>query len=151
MKLFVIAALALSIAFPTLSFAENLPSAKPAVSNEPQAEPTENPKPEAPAAANEETTEFSYGTVKSISENQVVVTEYDYDSDKDVETTYSVPATATFEGISKLSEIAVGDAIDIDYIVKDGQKIASVLSVEKTTPVSEEESALATDEESPKE
>ena len=85
----------------------------------------------APAPQNEEVTEFSYGTVKSLGEGQLVVSEYDYDNDKDIEITYSVPADANFDGVGTLSEIAAGDAVDIDYVIKDGQKVASMISVEK--------------------
>lgn len=86
-----------------------------------------------------EGTEFSYGTVKSVSQNQIVVSEYDYDSDKDVEVTYQVPATVTLENAASLQEIAVGAAVDIDFLVKDGQKVASAITVEK--PSEDDEAA----------
>ena len=93
----------------------------------------------------EEGTEFSYGTVKSISANQIVVSEYDYDTDKDVDVTYMVPAEAKLENVASLQEIAVGDAVDIDFLVKDGQKAASTITVEK--PLQEDEDlALGLDE-----
>lgn len=81
--------------------------------------------------------EFSYGTVKSVSVDQIVVSEYDYDADKDVEVTYTVTGDTKFENVSSVSEIAAGDSVDVDFMVKDGQKIASAISVEK--PVDETE------------
>ena len=108
---------------------------------------------EAPQA--EETTEFSYGTVKSVSEGTLVVTEYDYDNDKDIEVTYSVPATTTLDGVGQLNEIAPGDAVDIDYVVKGGERAASTISVEKGgaedieegAPAEETEAALPPEQE----
>ena len=100
----------------------------------------------APAAATPQTapaqeagdTEFSYGTVKSITGNQIVVSEYDYDSDKDVEATYTTTADTKLENVKSVQEIAVGDSVDIDFAVKNGQKVASALTVEKPTDESED-------------
>lgn len=96
----------------------------------------------------EEETEFSFGTVKSITEDQLVVSEYDYESNADVDVTYQVPAETEFENAASLKEIAVGDSVDIDFLVKDGQKKAVAITVEK--PLTEdEELALVPEEEQP--
>ena len=92
--------------------------------------------PAAPAAATEEAadeTEFSYGTVKSVTGSQLVVSEYDYDADKDIDVTYSVPPEAKLENVASVQEIAAGDIVDIDFVAKDGQKVASLITVEKPT------------------
>ncbi|OGW85964.1 MAG: hypothetical protein A3C35_07290 [Omnitrophica bacterium RIFCSPHIGHO2_02_FULL_46_11] len=86
----------------------------------------------APAEETDET-EFSYGTVKSVSANQIVLSEYDYDADKDVDVTYTINANTKFENAKSPQEIAVGDAIDIDFTVQGAQKTASTISVEKAT------------------
>lgn len=101
-----------------------------------------------PSAAIEEETEFSYGTVKSVTADQLVVSEYDYESDKDVDVTYSVPADVKLEGASSLKDIAVGDAVDIDFMIKGDQKVASMITIEKPTPEDEEPVDLTADEES---
>lgn len=96
----------------------------------------------------EEETEFSFGTVKSITGDQLVVSEYDYESNADVDVTYQVPAETEFENAASLKEIAVGDSVDIDFLVKDGQKKAVAITVEK--PLTEdEELALTVEEEQP--
>ena len=92
--------------------------------------------PAAPAAATEEAadeTEFSYGTVKSVTGNQLVVSEYDYDADKDIDVTYTVPPEAKLENVASVQEIAAGDIVDIDFVAKDGQKVVSLITVEKPT------------------
>ena len=97
----------------------------------------------APSALDE--TEFSYGTVKSVTDNQLVVSEYDYDKDQDVDVTYTVQPDTKFENVTSVAEIKAGDTVDIDFLVKNSQKIASLISVEK--PGAEDEDlTLATDE-----
>ncbi|MBI4372902.1 MAG: hypothetical protein HY585_04165 [Candidatus Omnitrophica bacterium] len=120
--------LSLAAYFLPVAFAVDAPG--PAPVEEPEAEP----------AVPEEETEFSYGTVKSITADQLVVSEYDYDSDQDVDVTYSVPAEVKLEGVASLNDIAAGDAVDIDFLVKGDQKVASVITIEK--PVSENGEAL---------
>ena len=126
------------IFLPHLMAEEAKPSTAPAA--EPAAEEAAQP---VPAAADE--TEFSYGTVKSVTADQIVVSEYDYDTDKDVDVTYSVPAGTKFENVATLAEIKVGDAVDIDFLTKDGQKTAAAITVEKPT-AEDENVALGADE-----
>jgi len=88
--------------------------------------------------------EFSYGTVKSASGDQLVVSEYDYENDKDIDVTYTVGPEATFEGVASFSEIVAGDSVDIDYEIKGDQKIAVSIAVEKVTE--DEDLTLSADE-----
>ncbi|MBI1977124.1 MAG: hypothetical protein HYS55_00025 [Candidatus Omnitrophica bacterium] len=135
-KSVLIGMLAFGISFvflPHLSFAQDEPKPEAPQIGE-AAAPTEEAVPQ---EGEEEPTEFSYGTVKSISAGEFVLTEYDYDNDKDIDVTYTVPAEATFEGVTKLEEIVIGDAVDVDYAVKDGKRIALALAVEK--PLEEDE------------
>lgn len=103
-----------------------------------------------PAEATEPETEFSFGTVKSIAQNQIVVSEYDYESNTDVNVTYEVPADAEFENVKSLGEIAVGDSVDIDFLAKEGKKVAVVITVEKPTEV-QDETAAEQDQQAPDE
>lgn len=106
-------------------------------------------KPIEEAAPATDETEFSYGTVKSVGAGQLVISEYDYDSDKDVDVTYSVPAGTKFENVASLQEVKVGDAVDIDFLVKNGQKVASAITVEKATAENEEAALGVADEAAP--
>lgn len=114
----------------------------------------EEPKAEsAPAAEVQEPveveTEFSFGTVKSITDNQIVVSEYDYESNADVDVTYQASGETAFENVGSLKEIAVGDSVDIDFLVKDDQKKAVAITVEK--PLTEDEEAALDAAETPEE
>ena len=89
MKKYVAIAFALGMSFSFLPYLSAAEEAKqPAASG--QVAPAA-PEAAQPAQAADDT-EFSYGTVKSMTADQLVVGEYDYDTDKDVDVTYSVPA-----------------------------------------------------------
>jgi len=81
-------------------------------------------------AQEEEKTEYSWGKVSSASSSQIVVTEYDYDSDEDADVTYTIDPKVEFKNVDSLKSIAVGDSVDIEYVIKDGKKVVKVIAVE---------------------
>ena len=81
--------------------------------------------------AQEEDIEYSWGVVKSIFSAQLVVIEYDYDNDEDLEVTYSIDPKVELRGVKTLKDIVVGDELDIEYVIKDGKKVIKVITVEK--------------------
>ena len=83
--------------------------------------------------AQEEDAEYSWGTAKSVSSDQIVVMEYDYDKDEDVEVSYVVDPKVELKGVDSLDDIKVGDDIEVNYVTKDGKKVARVIAVEKPT------------------
>ena len=86
-----------------------------------------------------EETEFTYGTVIRVDElnNEIVVREYDFDSDMMAEVTYSVSLDTELENVETLKEITAGMDVDIQYVAEsDGKKIAKRISID--TPGSEE-------------
>ena len=99
-------------------------------------------------AQEEEKTEYSWGKVSSASSSQIVVREYDYDSDEDVDVTYTIDPKAELKNVDSLKSIAVGDSVDIEYVVKDGKKVAKVIAVEKSSQ-EEESTPSETYEEEP--
>ena len=84
-----------------------------------------------PAAIPEEETEYTYGTVSSVSADQLVIKEYDYDNDQEVDITYTVGPDAKIQNAASLKDIVAGDSVEIDYVVKDGKRIVRNISVEK--------------------
>ena len=88
-------------------------------------------------AQEEEEMEYSWGAVSSVSSNQIVITEYDYDSDEGTDVTYAVDPNAELKNVDSLKDIAVGDNVDIEYVVRNGKKVAKIITVEKSS--SEEE------------
>ena len=92
-----------------------------------------------PALAQEvaEEPEYTFGTVKGITGDQIVINEYDYDTGEAKEATYFIDPAVELHNVAAASEIAVGDEVDIDYLVKGDKKTAVVLSVAK--PIEGEE------------
>ena len=82
-------------------------------------------------AEEESPTEFTYGTVASISDNQISLSEYDYEKDEDVTASYFVSEKTEFNNVKNLQEILAGDVIDIIYQESDGKRLATHISVEK--------------------
>lgn len=78
-----------------------------------------------------EEVDYSFGTVKSASAADVVVSEYDYETDKDIDVSYVLDPKAELKNVESAEKIAAGDSIDITYVMKDGKKVAKTISVEK--------------------
>jgi len=88
--------------------------------------------PIAPATAPD--AQEAYGEVASINASaaSITITEYDYEKDEDVNKTYTVDKTATFENVKSLGEIKVGDWVALTLKPqKDGANIATSVYVER--------------------
>jgi len=99
----------------------------------PEAAAPEAAAPAAQPAIGEEELEYSWGKVSSITSDQIVVKEYDYDSDTETDVTYTIDPKVTVKNIAALKDIKVGESVSIDYLVVDGKNIAKVITVEKPT------------------
>ena len=90
--------------------------------------------------------EYSWGTASSISSSQIVVTEYDYGTEENVDVVYTVDPDVELKNADSLKSIVVGDNVEIEYVVRGGKKVAMVITVEKTS-YEEENMPLETYEE----
>lgn len=88
-------------------------------------------------AVEAEEPEYAFGTAKSVEGDTLVINEFDYDTGEEKEATYGVDSKTEYDNVASLKEVAAGDEVDIDYLVKDGKKIAVAISVAK--PVEGEE------------
>lgn len=75
--------------------------------------------------------EYSFGTVKQVGQDQIVLSEFDYDTGEEKEVNYSIDPKVQINGVASLSEVAAGDEVDVDYVIKDGKNVAVVLSIAK--------------------
>ncbi len=82
-------------------------------------------------AQEEQETKYSWGTVSSVSPSQIVVKEYNYDVEEEVDITYTPAPDIEFENVDSLKSIAVGDSVDIEYVVKGDKRVATLITVEK--------------------
>ncbi len=87
----------------------------------------------------QEEPDYAFGTAKSVSGDQLMINEFDYDTGEEKEAVYFVNGKTEYDNVSSVSEIAAGDEVDIDYLVNDGKKVAVAVSVAK--PVEGEEGA----------
>lgn len=100
--------------------------------------------------AQEEELQYSWGRVSGLSSNQIIVKEYDYESDEEVDVTYAVDPEVKIENANSLEEIAVGDSVGINFVVRNNEKVAKVIIVEKSS-YEEEYTPSETYEEEPEE
>ena len=91
----------------------------------------------AASAVEEEEPEYAFGTVKNVEGDKLVINEFDYDTGEEKEAIYWVDSKTEYDNVASLKEIAAGDEVDIDYLVKDDKKMAVAISVAK--PVEGEE------------
>jgi len=81
--------------------------------------------------AQEEYVESEYGTVVKVDvvKNEIVISEYDYENDTEIATTYSVNPETEFENVKSLKELTPGTYVDVTYTTgKDGKKIAKFIN-----------------------
>lgn len=66
----------------------------------------------------EEDLDYSYGTVIDIKNdsNEIILTEYDWESDKDIEITYSISPDVRVENSSSWQSIPIGSDVDVEYV-----------------------------------
>lgn len=103
--------------------------AEPSTPSEPPAvvEPLDLPEAEELEAG------YAYGTVVEVGADRLVVSEYDELTGMAANVTYAVDPEVTFYEVPSLAEVAVGDEVDIDYVMKDGERHAVAIAVEKIT------------------
>lgn len=92
----------------------------------------------APAAATAATpateAQEAYGEVVSVdvATASITVTEYDYEKDEDVNNTYVIDKSATYENVKSLGEVKVGDWVALTIKPQsEGKNIATSVYVER--------------------
>ena len=85
------------------------------------------------SAQEQDSSAFAYGTVVSITDGEIVVREYDYEKDEEIDNTYVINVKTEYEGVKTFKDIVLGDSVDVVYAVIDNQKVAQSLSIEKPT------------------
>lgn len=82
--------------------------------------------------AQEEDTEYSWGIIVEVSPMEVVVSEYDYELEKEIDVAYKIDSDTELIDIESISDLTEGDAVEIDYVVKDKDRTAKVIALDKT-------------------
>jgi hypothetical protein len=83
-------------------------------------------------AQEDDVEEYSWGTVAEISGDQIVIVEYNYETEEEQNETYLIAPDVELLGISALSEIKVGDAVEFRYAVQGGKKVVLAIGLDKS-------------------
>lgn len=83
-------------------------------------------------SAQEEKIDYSWGVVVKVTPQEVTVLEYDYDLDEEVEIVYKVGRDTEFRSMAALNDLKEGDSVEIDYVLKGGNKVAKIISLEES-------------------
>ncbi|MFA5261633.1 MAG: hypothetical protein WC450_10430 [Candidatus Omnitrophota bacterium] len=83
-------------------------------------------------AQEEEMEEYSWGTVAEISSDQIVIVEYNYETEEEQNETYMIAPDVELLGISALSEIKVGDAVEFRYSMQGDKKVILAIGLDKS-------------------
>jgi hypothetical protein len=94
---------------------------------------------EEPAATIDEDLEYTYGSVVSSSAAEVVVTEYNYETDEEIQTPYTVSAETKFSNVGSAPDLVKGDNVDIYYKNIDEKKVATMITKDETVYESQPE------------
>ena len=97
----------------------------------------EEPAAEVPATVDEDL-EYTYGSVISTSPTEIVVSEYNYETDEEVQMTYAVNPETKFSNVNSPQDLAKDDNVDIYYkVAPDGKKFATMITKDETVYESE--------------
>ena len=83
-------------------------------------------------AQEDETEEYSWGTVAEITSGQVVIVEYNYETEEEQNETYLIAPDVELLGIAALSEIKAGDSVEFRYAMQDGKKVILAIGLDKS-------------------
>ena len=85
-----------------------------------------------------ETEEQYYsGSVVEVDSSQIVLVEYDWETEKDIKLVFKVDNNTVLNNVKKIAEIAVDQLVSITYTEKENKKLAVVITVD--TEVSDDE------------
>ena len=94
----------------------------------------------------DDTLEYTYGSVVSVSPAQVIINEYNYESDEEVKVPYVLDAQTKFSNLAGVQDLAKDDNVDIYYKVTGDQRVASMVTKDETVYENEENADAGEDE-----
>ena len=79
--------------------------------------------------------EFTFGTLVRVSNDAITISEYNFEQEKEMEQNYAVTPETEFVNVENLSALKIGEEIEIEFKVKDGQKVAMAIAKDEDLPV----------------
>ena len=86
-------------------------------------------------AQDPEETDYAFGTVERSSATEIVVNQYDYESDAETTITYKIDPNVELTNAKDIQSIVKGDSVDVTFIEKNGKKIAVAILIEKLAEI----------------
>jgi hypothetical protein len=83
-------------------------------------------------ATTETEMDYSYGAVTSITAKKIIIKEYDYENDTEIDIEYLLDPKLELYNIDAIENIDAGDIAVVDFVLDGDNKIAKILTVEKT-------------------
>ena len=73
------------------------------------------------------TADYAYGEVVQSSNDQLVISEYDYEMDEELQVTYTINSQTAFTNVADAVKLAKGDAVEIYYKESNGKRVADMV------------------------
>jgi hypothetical protein len=80
--------------------------------------------------ASGEETGYAYGTVSSVNADKLVICEYDYNKDEEVEVEYRIDPQVELKNLTSLDELVAGRNVEVDFIIAENQRLAKAISLD---------------------
>jgi len=77
--------------------------------------------------------EYTYGSVVSVSPQTIVINEYNYESDQEIQVSYAISGETKFTKINSVEELVKDDNVDVYYKVVGEQKVAQLITKDDTS------------------
>jgi len=74
---------------------------------------------------------IAFGTLTAVAKGKLTVSEYDFDTDRDVEIIYMVDEDTEYENVADASKLSAEDPVEIIYLEMDGKRFALVVTKEQ--------------------
>jgi hypothetical protein len=71
--------------------------------------------------------DFAFGTVVNVSDTQITILEYDFDSEEEKQNTYTLNGETKYENVSSPKEILPNDEVELNFKEDNGAKIATMV------------------------
>ena len=81
--------------------------------------------------AQEEGMGYSWGEVVKVSPNEIIVSEYSYDLEKEMDVVYKIESDVRLKNIQSINDLEEGNSVEIDYVVVGADKIAKGIILEE--------------------
>ncbi len=97
--------------------------------------------------------EYSFGVVVKVADDQIVLREYDYETDQEIEVTYAVNAETKVGETGTIKDVKADENVEVYYKEAEGKKIATQIekeeAIEDETADADEDEPLDEDAEVP--